>query len=130
MTLFEHATRLQELAAGPTIFEAVDTYYHDDVTIVEANGDTFHGAETQKGRIQEWMASVEEIHSSEIKGMAAHETSPGTGVVFVEVAMDISFKGMGRGPFEEVAVQRWEDGKVVHERFYYNVPDMGDPSES
>jgi hypothetical protein len=22
---------------------------------------------------------------------------------------------------EEVAVQKWEDGQIIHERFYYNI---------
>lgn len=122
MTLLEHATRLQEMANGPAILDAVETYYADDVTIVEANGETFRGKQTQKERIVEWQKGVEAIHSSEVTAIAAHETAPGTGVVFAESAMDATFVGAGRMPFEEVAVQRWEDGKVVHERFYYDAP--------
>jgi ketosteroid isomerase-like protein len=124
MTLLEQATDFQQWAAGPAIFDAVDTYYADDVTIVEATGDTFHGKETQKDRIREWMESVEEVHGGSAKAIAAHETAPGTGVAFVETSTDVTFKGQGRMQIEEVAVQQWKDGQVVHERFYYNAPDM------
>jgi ketosteroid isomerase-like protein len=124
MTLLEQATDFQNKASGPTIMEAVDTYYADDITIVEGNGETFHGKDTQKARIGEWMASVEEIHGGEIKAIAAHETAPGTGVVFVESSTDATFKGVGRMSLEEVAVQQWADGKVTHERFYFDASGM------
>lgn len=123
MTLLDMAQDLQMKASGDTIFDALDTYYHDDVEIVEGNGDTFHGKDTQRGRIQEWMQSVEDIHDGGIRSLAANETSPGTGVVFAETYTDATFKGSGRWTMEEVAVQQWKDGKVVHERFYYNVPE-------
>ena len=123
MTLLEQARDLQQIAAGPNVLDAIDTYYHDDVTIVEATGDTFHGRETQKGRMREWHATIDEVHGGEIKAVAATETAPGTGVALVESSFDATFKEGGRMQIEEVAVQRWKDGKVVHERFYYNAPD-------
>ena len=123
MTLLEQATDLQQRAAGPGIFDAVDTYYADDVTIVEATGDTFHGRETQKGRIVEWQQGVQEVHGGEITAIAAHEAGPGTGVVFVESALDMTRTDGVRVAFEEVAVQQWRYGRIVHERFYYNAPD-------
>lgn len=132
MTLLEQATDLQQKAASPTtVFEALDTYYADDVEIVEATGETFHGKGTQRGRIREFLASIREVHGGEIKAIAAYETSQGTGVVFAESAMDATFKADGTDPsfeeggrvtIEEVAVQQWKDGKVVHERFYYTPP--------
>lgn len=125
MTLLEQATDFQNMASGPDILDAVDTYYAEDITIVEGNGDTFQGRDTQKGRIGEWMASVEEFHGGGITAIAAHETGPGTGVVFVESSSDVTFKGAGRTQMEEVAVQQWTDGKVTHERFYFDTKGMG-----
>ena len=122
MTLLELATDLQHRANGPDILGAVDQYYADDVTIVEGDGETFHGRETQKGRIRQWLSTVEEIHDGGVRSIAAHETAPGTGVVLAETFTDATFKGQGRFAMEEVAVQQWADGKLVHERFYYNVP--------
>lgn len=122
MTLLERAADLQQKAAGPEMLDVIDTYYADDVTIVEATGETFRGKETQKGRCLEWLNTVDEVHGGEVTSIAAHETAPGTGVVFAETAADITFKGAGRMAVEEVAVQQWKDGKVVHERFYYNAP--------
>lgn len=123
MTLLERARHLQELAQGPSILEAVDTYYADDVEIVESTGETATGRETQKRRIREWQATVRAVHGEGgVRAIAAHETGPGSGVVFVETSDDIEFTDGRRFRMEEVAVQRWEGGKVVHERFYYPTP--------
>ncbi len=123
MTLLDAATHLQTLAHGPTILDAVDTYYAPDVTIVEGDGQTFHGAATQKDRIREFMGSLKAVHGGGVTAMAVHETAPGTGVVFVETSDDIEFADGTRTMMDEVAVQRWENGRVVHERFYYHTPD-------
>jgi ketosteroid isomerase-like protein len=125
MTLLELATDLQTRASGEGIFDALDEYYADDVTIVEANGDTFYGKDTQRGRIQEFLGSIEEEHGGGLLAVAAYETGPGTGVVFAESTFDATMTGVGRMSLDEVAVQRWENGKVVHERFYYNDPMSG-----
>lgn len=123
MTLLERAQHLQELAQGPSIVDAVDTYYADDVEIVESTGETATGRETQKERIRQWQATVKAVHGDGgVQAIAAFETGPGTGVVFVETSDDIEFTDGRRFRMEEVAVQRWEDGKVVHERFYYPTP--------
>lgn len=118
------AQDLQRKADGPEIFDALDTYYADDVTLVEGTGETFHGKETERARIQAFFASIEEMHGSEIKAVSAHETSPGTGVAFAETSADATFTGAGRRQIEQVSVQQWKDGKVVHERFYYNAAGM------
>lgn len=122
MTLLEKATHLQELANSPDILDAVDLYYADDVTVVEATGDSFSGKDTQKGRIQEFFSTLKAHHGGGVTAIAANETAPGTGVVFVETSDDMEFAEGGRMQFEQVAVQTWEDGKVVHERFYYVPP--------
>jgi hypothetical protein len=41
-------------------------------------------------------------------------------VSFAEWEMDISFKGGNRSKFNQVAVRHWKNGKIVHERFFYN----------
>ena len=122
MTLLDLATDLQQKAAGPEIFVALDTYYADDVTMVEGTGETFYGKETERGRIQEFLARVSEMHDGGIGAIAVNETAPGTGVALVETWSEMTFSDGTRTTLEQVSVQQWQDGKVVHERFYYNAP--------
>ena len=127
MTLLERAQHLQDLAASRgTIFDAIETYYADDVEIVEATGETFRGKDTQAQRVREFFESVTGVHGSGVSAIAATETGPGTGVALVETWSDFDFAQGGRFKMEEVAVQTWEDGKVVRERFYYTPPPSGD----
>ena len=60
---------------------------------------------------------MEVFHNLEIKAISEDVDK---GKVFVEVSMDITFKGGNRVNMEQVAVQQWEQGQIVHERFYYN----------
>ncbi|WP_143537675.1 ester cyclase [Rubrivirga marina] len=48
--------------------------------------------------------------------------------MFVETSNDIEFTDGRRFRMEEVTVQRCEDGKVVHERFYYTPPPGAPPA--
>jgi len=41
-------------------------------------------------------------------------------VAFIEWFMDFTHSAWGDLVQEQVAVQRWKDGQIVHERFYHN----------
>ena len=39
-----------------------------------------------------------------------------------EWEMDVTYKGAPRMKMCQVAVQKWQDGKIINERFYYSMP--------
>jgi len=41
-------------------------------------------------------------------------------VSFAEWETDLTFKNGFRTEMNQVAVRRWKDGLLIHERFYYN----------
>lgn len=118
MTYLERAQNLYS-TMDSDIYAALDEFYADDVVVVEANGEEFQGKETQRKRIQEWQESIESFHGGGGYSITSNEDE---GVTMVESWGDATFKGSGRMKFEEVGVQHWEDGKIVRERFYYNMP--------
>lgn len=123
MTHLELAQKLYQMIGEGKLAAAIDELYDDNVVIVEANGDTFEGKETQKGRLVEWQHGIEAQHGGGVYAITANEEA---GVTMVESWGDITFKGApGPFKFEEVAVQTWENGKIVRERFYYNAAGMG-----
>ena len=65
------------------------------------------------------MASVKEIHGGGIEGITSNEDD---GITMVESWMDLSFQDGSRMKMEQVAVQKWQAGQIVKERFYYNIP--------
>ncbi|MFK7848370.1 MAG: SnoaL-like domain-containing protein [Rhodothermales bacterium] len=122
MTHLELAQKLYQMIGEGKMNEALEELYDDNVKIVEANGDSFDGKETQKGRLVEWQNSLDGMHGGGVYAITANEED---GVTMVESWVDVTFKGApGPMKFEEVAVQTWKNGKIVRERFYYNAAGM------
>ena len=116
MTNLERAQELYNQVGQGQILEAFDKNYAENVVMQEPNGTREGKAANREYEIQ-FLNSVEEFHGMEIKAIS-EDTN--TGKVFVEVDMDVTFKGGNRVNMEQVAVQKWENGQIVHERFYYN----------
>ncbi len=81
---------------------------------VQGYPEIVEGMEAMKIKGEQWNQMVEEFHGVEIEGPIVagnHFTA--------SMKMDITMKGQPRGINEEVAVFRVEDGKIVHEQFFY-----------
>lgn len=73
------------------------------------------GAAANRKREEAFLASVEEFHGAEV-----HNAAVNGDVTFSEWTLDVTYKGAGRVPLTQVAVRKWKNGKVSHERFYYS----------
>ena len=114
--------RLQDLYAKMgqgQMKEAFEQYYADDVTVVEANGEVREGKAAQRAALVQWESSIKEMHGG---GSGSAMSNEEAGVTSIESWFDATFQDGNRAKMEEVAVQQWKDGQIVHERFYYNVP--------
>lgn len=96
------------------IIDAMSEFYADDVVMDEpAYGKTV-GLAANIEREKKFVASVKEF-----KGFEAN-VAVGDGLSIYENVMDwIDVDGKAQH-VEQTAVQKWKDGKIVHERFYYN----------
>lgn len=94
--------------------EAFDELYADDIVMQENSDEPFVGKEFNRKREVEFFASVEAWHDGRVINYAVNGD-----VSFSEWEMDITLKGVGRVKMNQVAVRRWKDGKVVHERFFH-----------
>ncbi len=97
------------------IMDAMKEFYADDVVMTEpAYGDTV-GLAANLTREQGFVDSVKEFTNFEV---TAHGV--GDDATFYENVMD--WIGVDDQPVhvEQLVVARWRDGKIVHERFYYN----------
>ena len=96
------------------IMDAMKEFYADNVVMTEpAYGDTV-GLEANLEREQKFVDSVKAFKSFEAPAVAI-----GDGVAIYENTMNWTSIGGQDIDVEQVVVQRWEDGKIVHERFYY-----------
>jgi hypothetical protein len=64
------------------------------------------------------MGTIKEVHGSGVKSITSNEKDATT---MVESWMDVTTKDGKRNMMEEVAVQKWKDDQIIHERFYYNM---------
>jgi hypothetical protein len=105
----------QLIVTGRGFPEGFDKFYADDVVMVEATGDEFNGKEINRKREAEFMGTIAEFHGAQLVGSAA-----GDDVSFSEWQFEFTFKSGQRVKMEQISRRRWRDGKIIHERFYYN----------
>lgn len=94
--------------------EAFEKYYANDVVMQENGLEPRIGKEANRAYELAFMEGLVAFHGAEVKGVAY-----GDGLSMVEWFMDMEHKEWGRAERTQVAVQRWKDGKIIHEKFYY-----------
>jgi ketosteroid isomerase-like protein len=97
------------------IMEAFEKYYADDVVMQENSEEPRKGKAENRKAEEQFLASVEAFHGASVKASAVNGD-----VTFSEWEMDVTFKGGTRVTMSQVAVRKWKNGKIVHERFFYN----------
>jgi hypothetical protein len=94
--------------------DAFEKYYADDVVMQENELPPTVGKEANRKREHEFFANVSEFRGAEVKAVTV-----GDGVAMMEWFYDYTHNEWGERSYHQVAVQRWRDGKIIHERFYY-----------
>lgn len=116
MTNLERAKDLYNQVGQGQLMQAFETYYAENAVMEEPSG-TREGKDACRKSEEEFLSKVEAFHGMEIKALSEDSAKE---KVLIEVSMDLTFKGGSRMAMEQVAVQKWENGQIVHERFYYN----------
>lgn len=119
MSVLALEQELQSMMGQGQMMEAFEKFYAENVVMVEATGEVREGKDHNRTFEEQWMSSLKEIHAGGVGAMTSNEE---TGHTCTESWVDVSFQDGNRMKMEEVSVKKWENGQVVHERFYYNVP--------
>jgi len=107
--------QLNQMILTGQAMEAFEKFYADDVVMQENSEEPRVGKDVNRKAEEEFFAGVAEWHEGKLLASAINgDTS------FSEWYMDISFKNGVRAKASQVAVRKWKNGKVVHERFFYN----------
>ena len=118
MTTKEIAHRLAELCRLGQYETAQKEFYSKDAESIEPAGSP--GMQSVKGldaiveKGHQFMSTVEQVHSSTVS-----EPVIAGNTFAIAAVMDLTMKGMGRIPMEELAVYEVKDGKVIKEQFFY-----------
>ena len=118
MKYYNKAKDIYDMSAQGKMLEAFEKYYHNDVVMVEATGDARNGKDANRKFEMEFMSMIKEVHGAGVRSITSNEEEATT---MVESWMDATYKDGNRSMMEEVAVQKWKDDQIIHERFYYNL---------
>lgn len=106
--------KLNDAILSGKAMEAFEELYDEDIVMQENSDPEYRGKAFNRKREQEFFASVEAWHGGRVLASATHGD-----VSFSEWEMEVTLKGVGRITMAQVAVRRWKNGKIVHERFYH-----------
>ena len=110
--------RLQDLHSHirqGKIIEAMNEFY-DTNTVMQDNANTpTKGLAANIEREKQFMSAVKEW-----KGFDVTATGVGDNVTFYEAVVDFVATSGQHMHLEQVSVAKWKNGKIVHERFYYD----------
>lgn len=99
------------------ILGVFEELYAENVVMQENSEAQRIGKTVNREYEEAFVNSIEEFHGAEIRSVNVNEEA---GTSSVESFMDFTLKGYGRVTRSQVAVQKWENGKIVFERFYYS----------
>jgi ketosteroid isomerase-like protein len=114
MDLKELVTDLNSMILRGNALEAFEKYYAEDVVMQENELPPTIGKDANRERERDFFSKVVEFRGADVKAVAI-----GDGVSMVEWFFDYTHKDWGRRAYHQVSVQRWKNGKIVNERFYY-----------
>jgi hypothetical protein len=106
--------KLNDAVLAGKALEAFEELYDENIVMQENSEPEFRGKDVNRKREIEFFSSVEAWHGGAVLAAAVNGD-----VSFSEWTMDVSIKGVGRVQMAQVAVRRWKNGKIVHERFYH-----------
>lgn len=113
-TLIEKISAVNDLILQGKGLEAFEVYYHDDVVMQENDKPACVGKASNRQREEAFYASITEFRCAKpLKVTVGEKTT------MVEWQFDYTHKDMGCKKFTQVAVQEWQDGKIIKEKFYY-----------
>lgn len=106
---------LNQMVLQGKILEAFDRFYDESVVMQENAATPTVGKTVNRAREEKFVESIEQFHGAQVLGSGA-----GADRSYSEWTMDVTFKGGIRVKLEQVAARQWRNGKIVHERFYFN----------
>lgn len=119
MNYSEKANDIQDKLKNGQLLDAFEQYYHEDVVMIEANGEIRKGKDANREAEKKFLANIKEWHGAGVVAITSNEEQ---GFTMVESWMDVTYQGGMRMKMEQIARQKWQDDQIIEERFYYNVP--------
>lgn len=111
----ERADALVEYIKTGRILDAMTEFYAPDAQMQENANPPVAGLAANIEREKQFLANVKDWKGFAVKALAVEGD-----VSFMESTIDFVAQNGSDVHMEQVSVARWRDGKIVHERFYYD----------
>jgi ketosteroid isomerase-like protein len=99
------------------IIEAMHEFYADDVRMQENNSPPTTGLAANVERERQFLAYVKQWKGVDVDAVAVDAAR---GRTLVQSRLEFEAVDGKTVKMDQVAVQTWRDGKIVHEKFYYD----------
>jgi len=107
--------QLNQMILEGKILEAFEKFYADDVVMQDNDYPVRVGKDVNRQYEEAFVNGL-----TAFRGAKVHNVIISDGIAVVEWWMDFTHKDYGDRNYRQVAVQRWKNGKIVEEKFYYN----------
>ena len=93
--------------------EALDKFYDENVVSVDNEGDPLNGLDKLKEGLKDFEANTKDI-SLKLKQVIVSDHMSATEWHYI-----FTHSQWGQFDYDQVSLQRWKDGKIIHERHHY-----------
>jgi ketosteroid isomerase-like protein len=122
MSTINRVNDMQTYIKTGRILDAMTEFYAPDCAMQENSNAATSGLAANIQREKEFLAQVKEWKGYDVKSIAV---SPDGSTASVESTIDFINQQGQPVHYEQVSIQRWKNGKITHERFYYDTGAKG-----
>ena len=115
INLRTNVDQLNQMILEGKILEAFEKFYANDVVMQDNNYPARDGKEVNRKFEEAFVNGL-----TEFRGAKVVDTIISDDLAVVEWWFDYTHKDFGVRNYTQLAVQRWKNGKIVEEKFYYN----------
>ena len=120
-SLLDKTRQIMAMLEEGQFVEGMEQFYADDAVNEEPTGDRVQGKATIIANERTFLEQVEAFHGVTVRSVGVGEDDGrGNGVTFAEYGIRADLKDGKQFNPDQVQVTRWQDGKAVHIRFYYD----------
>lgn len=106
---------LNQMILDGKILEAFDQFYADDISMQDNNNPARVGKAENRTYEEAFVNGL-----TEFRGARVISTIISDDLAVTEWWFDYTHKDYGVRNYKQLAVQRWKNGQIVEEKFYYN----------
>jgi hypothetical protein len=107
--------QLNQMILEGKILDAFDKFYSEDVVMQDNNYPQREGKATNRQHEEAFVNGMTEFRGAKVVNSLISDD-----LAVTEWWFDYTHKDYGERNYRQLAVQRWKNGKIVEEKFYYN----------